>query len=257
MLIPRPETELIIDYCKEALHYNKNVSSSSSSSVSLPWLDLGTGSGALAISLAKYFPSSIIGRIYAIDKSSPAAAYARYNAERLLVEEGEKGRVVVLEGSWFEPLDDLKLDNNNTSNNSLGGGDNFSSSSASSSSLPIPLQLGGIVSNPPYIPQSVLTQGLQEEVERHEPRLALDGGGGLGVDSLEEICRGANRYLVPGGFIALETNGGEQAEYVAQVLLGGGGGGEEEGGFEDVRVRKDLRGVGRFVTARRKKKKKE
>jgi release factor glutamine methyltransferase len=233
VLIPRPETELIIDYCKEALHKD-NKSNSTSSSVGLPWLDLGTGSGALAISLAKYFPITVVSRIYAIDKSSAAAAYARYNAERLLVEEGEKGRVTVLEGSWFEPLDDLKLDKNTINRDH------------SSSSLMLQLKVGGIVSNPPYIPQSVLTQGLQEEVERHEPRLALDGGGGLGVDSLEEICRGARRYLVPGGFIALETNGGEQAEYVAQVLLGGG-----EGGFEEVRVRKDLRGIGRFVTARR------
>lgn len=108
---------------------------------------------------------------------------------------------------------------------------------------------------------------------RHEPRLALHGGEGLGIDCLLPICTGAARRLRPGGFLALETAGGEQAHYIADLLAhmrcsvladagaglsaaGGGGGGESLGGseaaaFTDVRVRKDLRGVDRFVTATR------
>lgn len=94
------------------------------------------------------------------------------------------------------------------------------------------------------------------------------------MDALLPICTGAARLLQPGGFLALETAGGEQAHYIADVLrhlrrpsaaldgLGGGWGsaseGEEGGGaaageerlaFTDVRVRRDLRGVDRFVTA--------
>jgi release factor glutamine methyltransferase len=112
---------------------------------------------------------------------------------------------------------------------------------------------------------------------RHEPHLALDGGEGLALDSLLPICRGAAAWLQPGGFLALETAGGEQAHYVADLLanmrcgavsglspsgasssggkLGdsglGGEAGEDEPAFVDVRVRKDLRGVDRFVTASR------
>ncbi len=76
--------------------------------------------------------------------------------------------------------------------------------------------------------------------------------------------------LQPGGFLALETAGGEQAHYIAAVLShmrcsaiagGGSSSSEWEGGssgaageqlaFVDVRVRRDLRGVDRFVTASR------
>lgn len=116
---------------------------------------------------------------------------------------------------------------------------------------------------------------------RHEPHLALHGGEGLGIDCLLPICTGAARRLQPGGFLALETAGGEQARYIAELLshmrcsalngaaaglagVGvctgssgswpGGGAGPSPGeqlAFEDVRVRKDLRGVDRFVTASR------
>lgn len=114
---------------------------------------------------------------------------------------------------------------------------------------------------------------------RHEPHLALHGGEGLGIDCLLPICTGAARMLQPGGFLALETAGGEQAHYIADMLrhmrtsvcgaaqpgaAGGasdsGSGSEGEGcslaadeapAFCDVRVRRDLRGVDRFVTASR------
>lgn len=97
---------------------------------------------------------------------------------------------------------------------------------------------------------------------RHEPHLALDGGSGLGVDCLEPICAGAVAMLQAGGFLALETGGGEQAHYVAGVLRrlraprpgGDGSGGQAPDSapaFEDVRVRQDLFGVDRFVTSTR------
>ena len=115
---------------------------------------------------------------------------------------------------------------------------------------------------------------------RHEPHLALHGGEGLGIDCLLPICTGAARLLQPGAFLALETAGGEQAHYIADLLshmrcsadsgggaLGAGGSmgvaagmgawapgigqAGEQLAFCDVRVRKDLRGVDRFVTASR------
>lgn len=48
---------------------------------------------------------------------------------------------------------------------------------------------------------------LQKEVGQFEPWLALDGGAGLGLDSLTPICSGAATMLQPGGFLALETTG--------------------------------------------------
>lgn len=48
---------------------------------------------------------------------------------------------------------------------------------------------------------------MQAEVVRHEPQEALDGGGKLGLQCLKDICRAAPTYLMPGGFIGLETGG--------------------------------------------------
>ena len=48
---------------------------------------------------------------------------------------------------------------------------------------------------------------LQKEVGQFEPWLALDGGVGLGLDSLTPVCSGATTMLQPGGFLAIETTG--------------------------------------------------
>ena len=79
---------------------------------------------------------------------------------------------------------------------------------------------------------------------RHEPRSALDGGV-RGVDWLAPIAAGARRWLLPGGFLALETDGGTQSQAVAAFLAG------EGAGFRDVRLCPDLAGVQRFVVASR------
>lgn len=111
------------------------------------------------------------------------------------------------QGSWLEPLEAVKG------------------------------QLAGILSNPPYIEPDVVpglqassstvisqmidpeeswtslglsayaSLCLQAEVARHEPQQALDGGGKAGLDCLQEICQNVPPYLMPGGFIGLETGG--------------------------------------------------
>lgn len=70
VLIPRPETELIIQHAQDFLR--------NTSSDSLRILDIGTGSGILAVTLAKLFPEA---EIIAIDVSEDALKYARENAE--------------------------------------------------------------------------------------------------------------------------------------------------------------------------------
>lgn len=209
VLIPRPETELIIDFAIEATTANPNLKQGQ-------WADLGTGSGALAIGIARTLPK--VPKVWAVDLAAEPAAHAAFNAQRA----GVGDRVTILRGSWYEPLQAQGV-----------------------------TQLAGIVSNPPYI-SSELLEGLQAEVGLYEPTLALGGGEGLGIDALAPICRGAVEMLQPGGFLALETAGGEQAEYIAQLLQHFRAGGDAEGlAFEDVKVRRDLRGVDRFVTATR------
>ncbi|MBT0963925.1 peptide chain release factor N(5)-glutamine methyltransferase [Denitromonas iodatirespirans] len=84
VLIPRPETEGIIDIAREAFP-------TAPSHV----LDLGTGSGALAVTLALLWPEAAV---VAVDRSAAALAVAAANARQL------GARVDVLESDWFSAL---------------------------------------------------------------------------------------------------------------------------------------------------------
>jgi len=94
VLIPRPETELIIDiiaeHCQDAIYQNGI------------WVDLGTGSGAIAIALAQHFPQA---QIHAVDFSESALEIAKINANI------NNQKIRFHHGSWFEPLAKLNLQN--------------------------------------------------------------------------------------------------------------------------------------------------
>jgi release factor glutamine methyltransferase len=93
VLIPRPETELLIDLVQEYCDRTQIKSGE--------WVDLGTGSGAIALGLAKSLPSA---NIHAVDCSDEALAIARQNALRC----GLENRVKFYHGNWFEPLAAIK-----------------------------------------------------------------------------------------------------------------------------------------------------
>jgi release factor glutamine methyltransferase len=88
VLIPRPETELLIDLVSDV-------------SVSGPWVDLGTGSGAIALGLAQALP---LAEIHAVDCSGAALEIARENAGAL----GLKNRIRFYQGSWCDPIAHLQ-----------------------------------------------------------------------------------------------------------------------------------------------------
>ena len=96
-----------------------------------------------------------------------------------------------------------------------------------------------ILSNPPYIPTQDC-ETLQQEVMQ-EPRMALDGGAD-GLDFYRLIARGASAHLNPTGLIAVEVGIGE-AQDVAALFT--------NAGLHDVQIIKDLYGVERIVSARR------
>jgi release factor glutamine methyltransferase len=91
VLIPRPETELIIDIILEH---------TTAASQSGHWLDLGTGSGAIAIGLAAALPQATI---HAVDYSGTALAIARQN----ITNAGLIDRIHLYAGSWWQPLNHL------------------------------------------------------------------------------------------------------------------------------------------------------
>ena len=94
VLIPRPETELIIDIVVAQVAQSAQAASLRRG----PWVDLGTGSGAIALALARALPQT---EILAVDVSAAALAIAQQNA----VANGGGDRVQFFQGSWFEPLD--------------------------------------------------------------------------------------------------------------------------------------------------------
>ncbi|WP_041699788.1 peptide chain release factor N(5)-glutamine methyltransferase [Thalassoporum mexicanum] len=229
VLIPRPETELLVDIALESVpqfaqQFTQQRSKSSPQQLQT-WLDLGTGSGAIAIALALAMPNA---QIHAVDDSKAALQVAIENAKRNLLAQSERSALAESsppqkstkpiqianlqfhQGSWFEPIEQMKK------------------------------QFTGIVSNPPYIPTAELAS-LQPEVIKHEPHLALDGGSD-GLAAIQHLINTAPAYLIPGGFWAVELMAG-QADMVRSLLLA-------NGNYVDIKVYQDYAGIDRFVSAR-------
>lgn len=91
VLIPRPETELLIDIVAETVRGEEGGI----------WVDLGTGSGAIAIGLASILTKA---EIYAIDYSQTALAIAKEN----IINTGFADRIILKQGSWWTPLEKWK-----------------------------------------------------------------------------------------------------------------------------------------------------
>ena len=87
VLIPRAETELLVDLALEAQAERI--------------LDLGAGSGCLAIAVAKHRPQA---EVTAVDAAAAALEVARDNAARHGV------RLRFLQGDWFAPLAGARFD---------------------------------------------------------------------------------------------------------------------------------------------------
>lgn len=87
-LIPRPETELLVDLVLDRLPKGRPARA----------LDLGTGTGAIALALVAERPELVV---VATDVSAPALALARENAAAL----GMLDRVTLRLGSWYEAVD--------------------------------------------------------------------------------------------------------------------------------------------------------
>lgn len=87
VLIPRPETELLLEAALAFVPVNQPVTAA----------DVGTGSGALAVTFAKHRP---MAHVHAVDVSGNALAVALQNAEKYAV----NGRITWHHASLLEPL---------------------------------------------------------------------------------------------------------------------------------------------------------
>ncbi len=164
VLVPRPESELLVEVTLHALGAE-------------PWpsvrvLELGTGSGAVAIALAReaaaaeananadQAPADVRVQITACDVSAEALAVAEANGRRHGV------AVRWLLSDWFR---------------GVNGSFHL------------------IVANPPYVREG----DPHLHALRHEPRQALLAGAD-GLDAIRAIAAAAPAHLEPGGLLALE-----------------------------------------------------
>ena len=164
-LIPRPETELLVDKILK-IYQGKKISI----------LDIGTGSGCIIISILSSLKNSNgIG----IDISKNAILTAKKNALKHKLTE----RVKFL---------------NKSINNIFGK------------------KFDLIVSNPPYIGSKDI-KNLSDDIKRHEPRIALDGGND-GLDLIKKVIYKSKYILKTKGTLALEI-GNEQFIKVSKILI--------------------------------------
>jgi release factor glutamine methyltransferase len=101
-------------------------------------------------------------------------------------------------------------------------------------------QVDLVVANPPYVPDGTL---LEPEVTQHDPSHAVFGGPD-GMALIIPVVAHAGRWLRPGGLFAVEHDDTTSAQTVELI--------SRTGLFDDVVARHDLAGRPRFVTARRK-----
>ncbi len=167
------------------------------------WADLGTGSGPLAVSLARAWPTS---PGHGVDLSSDALRLAERNLQRCAPHHYCSLHL----GSWWTPL-------------KVWWG-----------------RLDLVVSNPPYIPSSVV-DGLEAVVRDHEPHMALHGGED-GLDAIRAVVDGASTGLSPGGWLLLEHHH-DQSILVIQLM--------RDAGLVQVSAAADLEGTLRFALARK------
>ena len=167
-------------------------------------LELGTGSGAIAVALASELPQA---EIVATEIAPAALQIARRNASR----NGVSNAIRFLQGDLFTALDQE-----------------------------LEKEFDLIVSNPPYIPRGEIAQ-LEAEVNRWEPRAALDGGVD-GLDFYRRIIEEAPGYLRQGGAVAVEI--GAAIGSLVLALF------RNNPAYGDTRVYQDYSGRDRVVIAR-------
>ncbi|MBC8738736.1 peptide chain release factor N(5)-glutamine methyltransferase [Paraburkholderia sp. UCT31] len=92
VLIPRPETELLVETALAAIEPRPRPRV----------LDLGTGTGAIAVAIASMRPDA---QVWALDRSADALAVAARNGARLLDVNRPGGAVVFLPSDWYGSLD--------------------------------------------------------------------------------------------------------------------------------------------------------
>jgi release factor glutamine methyltransferase len=216
VLIPRPETELLVEHV--LLWAAEQGAGSAESEPTLRIVDVGTGSGAIAIALATHLAGV---EITALDASAAALAVARENARTHHVD----SRIQFLRSDLLHVLEEQgALEKSRSAEHSA--------------------RFDAIVANLPYVPHADAAT-LQLEVVAHEPHTALFAGDAAtanadGLDLVRRLIAEAREHLRSGGLLALEFGFG-QRNALAEALAG----------WHDVRFVDDYAGIARIALATR------
>ena len=101
VLVPRPDTEVLVDWALELLAGHDHDLPLADRSTPTTVADLGTGSGAIALALKHARPTALV---CAVERSPAALALAHANGQRLSLP------VEWLQGDWFAPLAGRRFD---------------------------------------------------------------------------------------------------------------------------------------------------
>jgi release factor glutamine methyltransferase len=211
VLVPRPETELVVEVALSELRLIRSCARSAldGSALDEPVVggplvaDLGTGSGAIALSIAAEAPWA---QVWATDASADALAVATANRSSL----GLDRRVRLAAGSWYEALPGA-----------------------------LRSRLSLIVSNPPYIAEAEVP-GLPVVVREWEPKEALVSGP-TGLEAIAHVLAGARAWLSAPGSVVVEL-----APHLADAAMAVA----RSAGLVEVAVHDDLVGRPRVLVAR-------
>ena len=208
VLIPKPDTELLIEKAIEIIEQDFQNRISKVA-------DVCTGSGCVFISIAKQFENTKNIKYFSTDVCHKALEVAKINSQKIL------GQTFTEENVQFN-LADL-LDN-------------------------VTEKFDMIVSNPPYVPRSIVNDLLLDG--RREPPLALDGDAcyisttdsnyGDGMSLIRPLIKQSYEQLNDGGFFLIET--GEYNAHLTREYL-------QEIGFSDIITFDDLSGQPRVTRA--------
>lgn len=207
VLIPKPDTEILVERAVDVILSMMDARGENLLTV----CDMCTGSGCIAIAVAKTLledervPADQLPKFTLADISEPALDIARRNAAALLADHGALviSRFNFVRTNLFDAISEA-------------------------------IKYDAILSNPPYIPHTMVDELLRDG--RSEPRLALDGDITLegdracaddgqptddGLEIIRNLIPQAQAHLAPRGTVLMET-GEYNAEAAASLAAAAG-----------------------------------
>lgn len=219
VLIPKPDTEILVEKAIDVIleKIDSRNKGPASEGALLYVCDMCTGSGCIAISVIKQLIEEYdismdkLPIFTLVDISSAALEIARKNAEALLGKDFWNSKIRFVQSNLFEI---------------------------------VPYDFDVILTNPPYVPATMVDELLKDG--RSEPRLALDGdvtdrgeksGTDDGLALIRRLVPQCKTHLNPLGIVLMET-GEYNAEATAELA--------KKQGFK-TEIHKDLEGQLRVV----------